>query len=72
MIILNKDAEKDLDLTIDFGTGKSGVVETETLHAPSLESREAHITPSAKSGKLESGKFAVTDGHACFGPAVDS
>ena len=63
VLILNKDAEKDLDLVIDFGTGKSGEVETETLHAPALDSREAHIT-SGKLGHLKSGKFAVTIPHA--------
>ncbi len=60
IIILNKDADKDLDLTVDFGTGKAGHVETETLHAPGLDSREAHITRFAKAGRLHSGKFAVT------------
>ena len=28
VLILNKDAEKDLELTVDFGTGESGAVET--------------------------------------------
>jgi len=46
VIVLNKDAEKDLDLTLDFGRGRSGRVETEALHAPALDSREAHIGPS--------------------------
>jgi hypothetical protein len=47
VVVLNKDADKDLDLTLDFGSGRSGRAETETLHAPALESREAHIAPSA-------------------------
>ena len=58
VVILNKDAEKDLDLTLDFGSGKSGEVETETLHAAALESREAHITPG-KAGHLKGGKLTV-------------
>jgi hypothetical protein len=57
VIVLNKDPENDLALRLDFGAAKSEVVEIETLHAPSVESREAHITRAAKSGDLESGKF---------------
>jgi len=63
-IILNKDAEKDLVLSVDFGTGKAGLVETETLHAPALDSRETHITRSAKPGHLKGGKYTVTVPHA--------
>ena len=59
VIILNKDADHDLDLTVNFGNGKSGAVAVEMLQAPALDSREAHITPSA-SGKLQSGNFNVT------------
>jgi len=59
VIVLNKDTENDLALRLDFGAAKSGVVEIETLHAPSVESREAHITQAAKSGHLESGKFTA-------------
>jgi len=59
VIILNKDDERDLDLTLNFGSGKSGAISVETLHAPALDSREAHITPSA-SGKLQGGNFNVT------------
>ena len=60
MIIFNKDAEQSLRVTLDFGTGKTGAVEINTLHAPALDSREAHITPSAETGKLEDGKYIVT------------
>jgi hypothetical protein len=63
VIILNKDAEKDLSLTLDFGFGKSRSVEAETLHAPTLESRTAEITRSAQPGHLKSGKFAATVPH---------
>ncbi len=59
LIVLNKDTENDLALRLDFGAAKSGVVEIETLHAPSVESREAHITRAAKSGWFESGKFTA-------------
>jgi hypothetical protein len=58
LVVLNKDMANDLALRLDFGTAKSGTLEIETLHAPSLESRQAHIT-DAKSGQLMSGKFTA-------------
>jgi hypothetical protein len=64
VVILNKDAEKDLDLSVDFGSGANGKVEIETLHAPALDSREAHITPSDNRGHLKDGKYSVTVPHA--------
>ena len=60
VIILNKDAAADLEVELDFGRGMSGVVETETLHAPALDSREAHITTSTKTDSLKQGKCSVT------------
>ena len=42
MIILNNDAAADLEVELDLGRDASGVVYTETLHAPALDSREAH------------------------------
>jgi len=59
VIILNKDAAADLEVELDFGRGASGVVQTETLHAPALDSREAHITTSTKSDSLKQGKCSV-------------
>ncbi len=59
VIILNKDADRDLDLTLNFGGRKAGAVAVETLHAPALDSREAHITPAAK-GKLNGGNYGLT------------
>ena len=64
MIILNKDAVADLEVELDFGRDASGVVETETLHAPALDSREAHITTSTKSDSLKQGKCSVSVPHA--------
>ncbi len=55
LIILNKDAVADLEVELDFGGGMSGAVETETLHAPALDSREAHITTSKKTDSLKRG-----------------
>jgi len=57
IIILNKDAGKDLALTVDFGAGGSRAVEIEKLHAPALDSREAHITSAAEHGSLQQGKY---------------
>src|SRR5229473_4630014 len=64
VIILNKDAIADLEVELDFGRGFSGAVETETLHAPALDSREAHITTSTKSDSLKQGKCSVIVPHA--------
>jgi hypothetical protein len=64
LIILNKDSEKDLVLSVDFGSGRSGKVETETLHAPALDSREAHITRSATPDRLKDGRYSVVVPHA--------
>lgn len=59
VIILNKDAEKDLEVELDFGRGASGTVETETLHAPTLDSGEAHIAKSTKADSLKQGKCST-------------
>ena len=64
VIILNKDAAADIEVEIDFGRDASGAVQSETLHAPRLESREAHITTSAKRGSLKQGKCSVVVPHA--------
>jgi hypothetical protein len=64
VIILNKDAEADLEAELDFSRGVSGAVETEILHAPALDSREAHITTSTKIDSLKQGKCSVTVPHA--------
>jgi hypothetical protein len=64
VIVLNKDAEKDLDLIFDFGGGQRGEAEIETLHAPAIDSREAHITPSPKRERVQQGKVSVNVPHA--------
>jgi hypothetical protein len=64
VIILNKDAAADLEVELDFSRDASGVVQTETLHAPALDSREAHITTSTKSDLLKQGKCSVIVPHA--------
>ncbi len=64
VIVLNKDASRDLELTLDFGSGKTGSVRVETLHASALDSREAQISPAAPTGTLKQGKVHVTLPHA--------
>jgi hypothetical protein len=64
VIILNKDMASDLEVELDFGSDSSGVAQTETLHAPGLDSREAHITPSTKTDSLKHGKYSVLVPHA--------
>lgn len=63
VVILNKDAQRDLDLTLDFGAAR-GAVEVEALRAPALDAREAHITREPKHRALHGGKLAVTVPHA--------
>jgi hypothetical protein len=63
VIILNKDAAVDLEVELDFGDA-SGAVETESLHAPALDSREVHITTSTKGNSLKQGKCSVAVPHA--------
>jgi dUTPase len=60
VIVLNKDADRDLALTLDFGAGKTGAIATETLRAPALNSREAHIVRTGVAARLKDGKHAVT------------
>ena len=60
VIILNKDAAADLEVEFDFGRDASGVVQTETLHAPALDSRQAHITTSPNTDSFKQGKYSVT------------
>ncbi|MBV8437065.1 MAG: hypothetical protein JOY95_06080 [Silvibacterium sp.] len=59
LVVLNKDAERDLELDLDFAE-RAGAVETETLRAPALDSREAHISGPLDAGRLRDGKFSVT------------
>ena len=56
VVILSKDAERDLELTLDFGESRGGAVETATLRAPALDAREAHITRETKRAVLKQGR----------------
>ena len=64
VIVLNKDAQQDVTIGLDFGPGKTATLETETLHAPALDSREANITQSPAHSHVQDGKCTVTVPHA--------
>lgn len=64
VVILNKDAQRDLELTLDFGSSRGAAAEMEALHAPALDSREAHMTRESKRAPLKHGRYAVTVPHA--------
>jgi hypothetical protein len=64
VIILNKDAQQDVTIQLDFGNLKTAKLEAETLHATALDSREAHITKSPKPTHLQDGKYTVTVPHS--------
>jgi hypothetical protein len=60
VIILNKDAEQNIEVSLDFGARGRGLVEVTRLYAPALDSREALITEEAERGRLQHGEFKVT------------
>src|SRR6202453_4638782 len=60
VIILNKDADRDIEVNLDFGPGRTGQVETRTLHAPALDSRETSITLSTKPGYIKDSRYTVS------------
>jgi hypothetical protein len=64
VIVLNKDAAKDLEMEIGFGRDAERAVHVETLHAPAMDSREAHIDPSASHAALRKGRVSVRVPHA--------
>ena len=60
VIILNKHSLTELEVELDFGRDMNRTVESETLHAPALDSREAHISASKKASSLSQGKCSIT------------
>jgi hypothetical protein len=64
VIVLNKDLEKGVEVTLKFAGAPRGRVRVETLHAPGIDSREAYITRSAKVGSLTAGSYTATVPHA--------
>jgi len=59
LIVLNKDAEKDLALRLDFGASPNGFLMTETLRAPALDSPQAQIDRVAGADHPKDGKVSV-------------
>ncbi len=64
IVLLNKDLAAGLDVELDFGRAARGAITVELLHAPAVDSREAHITPAARRGALSGGTFTVPLPHA--------
>jgi hypothetical protein len=58
VVVLNKDAINDLSLRLDFGDAAAATVAVETLNAPALDSRVAHIA-SSPAGRLKNGKMTI-------------
>lgn len=57
--LLNKDAERDVTVDLDCGSGQSGPVEATTLHAPALDSRKAAISAAKHLGQSIHGRCTV-------------
>jgi hypothetical protein len=64
VIVLNKDAEQDLELELEFAAHKAGGATMETLTAPALDSREARLVPQYGGLHLAEGKLRLTVPHA--------
>ena len=59
VILLNKDAKHEVSVILEFAPGKSGAIEIETLHATSLDARDAQITKSPQPAHLKDGKYTA-------------
>lgn len=59
VVIVNKEADRDLELNLEFREGETTGVEIETLTAPALDSRRARITRPDNARRLERGRLAV-------------
>lgn len=64
VIILNKDLEKDLDVTLNFAKFAGGRADIDVLQAPSIDSREASIDQDAALRMLNNGKLSLPVRHA--------
>jgi hypothetical protein len=60
VILLNKDPRHEVSVILEFAPAKSALLEIETLHASSLDAREAHITKSPQPAHLQHGKYTAT------------
>ena len=64
VIILNKDLERDLEVSLDFGPDANAMIEKQKLEAPAIDSREVHFTEPFKSKLAESGRYELVVPHA--------
>ena len=60
VIVLNKDADRDVTVTIDFGEEKSAAATVEKLSSDALSSREARIAMETKPVEVKGGRTIVT------------
>jgi hypothetical protein len=64
LVVLNKDAARDLALTVDFGATAARRASIELLTSPSLDSRDAILTSDPRGLALRGGKLTLTVPHA--------
>lgn len=62
VILLNKDLNKDLEISLSIG--KRGAVHVEALQSPSIESREARIAPGPSAKFGTDGRISISLPHA--------
>jgi hypothetical protein len=60
VVILNKDLGRDLEVVLDFGRGSGRAIETATLQAPAVDSRDARIVRGADARLAEDGRHTVS------------
>jgi hypothetical protein len=64
VIILNKDLEKDVSVTLNLAGSQNAKVRTEALRGAAIDSREAQIVHANHAARLKDGKYTVTVPHA--------
>jgi hypothetical protein len=64
VIILNKDLEKDVSVTLNLAGARNATVKTEALHAAAIDSREAGLVHANHAARVKDGKYTVVVPHA--------
>ncbi|HEU5352144.1 MAG TPA: hypothetical protein VFU55_11155 [Terracidiphilus sp.] len=64
VIVLNKDLAKDVVVELAFERAEGRTLHVEALRAPAVDSRQAHIVPSASKAELRRGRVSVQVPHA--------
>ncbi len=64
VVILNKDAEKDLDVALQFDKTRSAAVDVQWLRAPAIDSRDTEITKPSTARMSGDGQYRLTVPHA--------